>query len=152
MGRGVISLSLPVVGIHMIITGALTAANACAFGIETIMMSEEEGGFIFGICLVLLVPYLMILLFLLFNVLFAVRLINYNKEVKDVNPMLKTEQIQKNLRRIGSQDKCCVCMDNSKNCMFEPCNHMTTCYECGLALFSSWRPTCPICRQGIRKV
>jgi hypothetical protein len=41
---------------------------------------------------------------------------------------------------------CDICFDNKKNCLFMPCNHVSTCYDCGKQIFDKNQPKCVICR------
>ena len=41
-------------------------------------------------------------------------------------------------------DDCCICMDNEKNIMLDPCGHICVCEKCSNKL-----ETCPICRSKI---
>lgn len=40
-----------------------------------------------------------------------------------------------------SKNRCCICLTNQKNCLFEKCSHISTCMECSKKLIR-----CPICR------
>uniref|UniRef100_A0A0B7APH7 RING-type domain-containing protein n=1 Tax=Arion vulgaris TaxID=1028688 RepID=A0A0B7APH7_9EUPU len=45
---------------------------------------------------------------------------------------------------------CAICMDRLRDCLFTPCHHMVTCYECG-EILQRRHDACPICRKDIDK-
>ena len=52
----------------------------------------------------------------------------------------------------GSQENdCAICMDQSRNSVLRPCNHMITCYECSMLLLNR-QDNCPVCREKIEEV
>jgi hypothetical protein len=64
-----------------------------------------------------------------------------------------------NLRTLGDDDDrprqtttineltCVVCLEYTKDVVFEPCGHLATCVECARALHE--QPVCPMCRNEI---
>jgi hypothetical protein len=50
-----------------------------------------------------------------------------------------------------SESDCAICMDNQRNSVLRPCNHMVTCYGCSLVLLNR-QDNCPVCREVITDV
>ena len=48
-----------------------------------------------------------------------------------------------------SEQQCCVCLDNKKDILFEPCLHVCTCIECAVDLDADGTLQCPQCRAKI---
>ncbi|CAL1533879.1 unnamed protein product [Lymnaea stagnalis] len=46
---------------------------------------------------------------------------------------------------------CAICMDRLRDCLFTPCHHMVTCYQCGKTL-QDRHDACPICRMDIKEI
>ncbi|GAA6103495.1 mitochondrial ubiquitin ligase activator of nfkb 1-A [Tachysurus ichikawai] len=64
------------------------------------------------------------------------------------------EKIKKEFERIGEgeedlENACVICLSSPRGCVFLDCGHVCCCYSCYEALP---QPTCPVCRQGIRRV
>lgn len=50
-----------------------------------------------------------------------------------------------------NENDCAICMDNQRNSVLRPCNHMVTCYSCSLVLHNR-QDNCPVCREVITDV
>jgi 3-hydroxyacyl-CoA dehydrogenase len=50
--------------------------------------------------------------------------------------------------KTSSHLTCAICLENPRNSILTPCNHLVSCYDCSIKLQTSNR-TCPICRQQI---
>lgn len=62
------------------------------------------------------------------------------------------ERMKREFEQIGEQDlenACVICLSNPRGCVLLDCGHVCCCYSCYEALP---QPTCPVCRQGIRRV
>jgi hypothetical protein len=44
---------------------------------------------------------------------------------------------------------CCICLENSSNIIYTPCNHSITCFQCGTHQSIT---NCPICRTPIEHI
>jgi hypothetical protein len=64
---------------------------------------------------------------------------------------LKNVQTLKSISDINNQidQLCCICLNNSIEVTFRPCNHSITCYNCST---HNTITTCPICRCNIEKI
>lgn len=51
-----------------------------------------------------------------------------------------------------SNNLCSCCMENDKNSVLFPCNHVCTCMECANYIFNKGNKKCPVCRVKITKV
>jgi hypothetical protein len=62
--------------------------------------------------------------------------------------------LQEQVKKLQAERLCCVCIDNPKNVLFEPCGHLCCCRECYRQLPPQppQQPKCPICRQSITRV
>jgi hypothetical protein len=69
---------------------------------------------------------------------------NNNEKNSAKNTPAKKGRGKKNkVAKDNEADQCCVCMDEKRCVMFEPCNHMCTCQNC-CAL-----EECPLCRTAV---
>lgn len=64
------------------------------------------------------------------------------------------ERMRREFERIGEgeedlENACVICLSNPRGCVLLDCGHVCCCYSCYEALP---QPTCPVCRQGIRRV
>ena len=83
-------------------------------------------------------------------------LYKYNTYIKNINETLKNtieqikyykdkyEQMEEEIEKIKDKYSCSVCFTNTRNIIFEPCNHFVCCKDCGIKLNK-----CPICRSDI---
>jgi len=47
--------------------------------------------------------------------------------------------------------RCCICLENRFDTLFEPCHHLCCCRACAKKLFSVDKPTkCPICKKTVQ--
>uniref|UniRef100_T1JDT2 RING-type domain-containing protein n=1 Tax=Strigamia maritima TaxID=126957 RepID=T1JDT2_STRMM len=53
--------------------------------------------------------------------------------------------------RSNADNECAVCMDHIRDCVFNPCHHLSTCVKCGHLLLSRGEG-CPICRKDIVEI
>jgi len=49
----------------------------------------------------------------------------------------------------SQSEKCCICMENPKEIIFDPCYHFDTCIKCAEQLVVVVSSKCPICRTRI---
>ena len=55
----------------------------------------------------------------------------------------KLDKLQNKLEKIIEGKQCNICYEAEKNCIFWPCRHMFSCYECS----EKCNQICPICRE-----
>eukprot|EP01102_Stenamoeba_stenopodia_P020087 TRINITY_DN7725_c0_g1_i2.p1 TRINITY_DN7725_c0_g1~~TRINITY_DN7725_c0_g1_i2.p1 ORF type:complete len:157 (-),score=32.35 TRINITY_DN7725_c0_g1_i2:42-512(-) len=54
---------------------------------------------------------------------------------------------------IPEEEKCCVCMMQSVDCMLEPCKHSVACTDCSFEMISrSGTGRCPICKKRVTEL
>ena len=61
----------------------------------------------------------------------------------------KIKKLEKVFKQKEEDELCLICLDNKKNYMFEPCMHISICYECQLMYK---KKICIQCRQPIKKI
>ena len=50
---------------------------------------------------------------------------------------------------MDEEEQCILCYKNKKNIVYEPCNHVISCYECFEKLV---KKECPVCKTNITKI
>lgn len=73
---------------------------------------------------------------------------------RQVQRKWERERLKREFERIGEgeedlENACVICLSNPRGCVLLDCGHVCCCYSCYEALP---QPTCPVCRQGIRRV
>jgi len=72
------------------------------------------------------------------------------QELLHVSKIERTSRKRKTSKQ-GPTGNCVICWENSCDCAFCPCGHVTTCYKCGMTLYLK-NKSCPMCRQIITNV
>jgi len=71
----------------------------------------------------------------------------HGEKVEDVDPSLATEPSAPPFELLEEDEgkrnplECPICMDNARNHLFKPCNHLATCEDCSTLIH-----TCPFCK------
>lgn len=68
-----------------------------------------------------------------------------NRDIVEKN--LKTKN---NIQELENKITCVVCLDNLRNIMFSPCNHLATCISCSKNFLLGKK--CPICRKEFNSI
>jgi len=70
---------------------------------------------------------------------------NNNNNIK----VVKLDDLSTNVEdKIGN---CIICYDKACRCVYFPCGHLNSCYECGVKVYLS-QSKCPVCNTSVRKV
>ncbi|XP_017351833.1 mitochondrial ubiquitin ligase activator of nfkb 1-A [Ictalurus punctatus] len=76
------------------------------------------------------------------------------RSYRQIQRKWQRERMRREFERIGEgeedlENACVICLSNPRGCVLLDCGHVCCCYSCYEALP---QPTCPVCRQGIRRV
>jgi len=71
-------------------------------------------------------------------------LLKLEKTISESLDLIKEKRFQLQNNNENNELVCVVCLDKKKDTLFMPCNHLCTCYGCGVQL-----DKCPLCRKKI---
>ena len=89
------------------------------------------------------------LFYMMFATIAALFFFQMAKETDEENSKLQ-EKLDKQLDE--TDNRCNVCMADTREVVVQPCGHVCLCRNCALKIMSDFDRKCPICRRKIKKI
>jgi hypothetical protein len=71
------------------------------------------------------------------------------KEDKKENKNKENKHSGITTKASNEMEQCSICLENKKDCLYHPCNHITNCFKCATKILENNKKECPICRKEI---